>query len=105
MKEKSDGGFAAGGQCDLASMCSDALRAHLLCGLTWKGRGGGWSTWHLPLSLREQSKSAARPQNAGTWFERYWELNSPESGRKMPAQPPGALRAHGGVCGKNTPTE
>lgn len=51
-------GFAAGGHCDLASMCSDSLRAHLLCGLTWetlgvgrRGAGGGWLTWHLPLSL------------------------------------------------------
>lgn len=43
-KVKSDGGFAAGGHCDLASMCSDALRAHLLCGLTWETWRGGWST-------------------------------------------------------------
>lgn len=41
-------GFAAGGHCDLASMCSDSLRAHLLCGLTWETLGvgrrgaGGW---------------------------------------------------------------
>lgn len=37
---KSDGGLAAGGHCDLASMCSDALRAHLLCGLTREAREG-----------------------------------------------------------------
>lgn len=43
-KEKSDGGFSAGGHCDLASMCYDALRAHLSCGLTWEtwGGEGGW---------------------------------------------------------------
>lgn len=40
-KGKSDGGFAVGGHCDLASMCSDASRAHLLCGPTWESCGGG----------------------------------------------------------------
>lgn len=70
-KGKSDGGFAAGGHCDLASMCSDALRAHLSCGLTWETWGGGWSTWHLPLSFREQSKTVAQLQSSGT---RFWEM-------------------------------
>lgn len=36
-KGESDRSCAAGGHCDLASMCSDALRAHLL----WDSRGGG----------------------------------------------------------------
>lgn len=40
-KGKSDGGFAAGGHCDLASICSDASRAHLLRGVTWDTWRGG----------------------------------------------------------------
>lgn len=61
-------------------MCSDALRAHLLCGLTWETWREGWSTWHLPLW--EKTKSAAQPQNTGTRFERNSKPSSPESGRK-----------------------
>lgn len=49
---KRDGGLAVGGHCDLATMCSDALRAHLLCAATWETQAEGGRPG-IYLCLRE----------------------------------------------------
>lgn len=49
---KRDGGLAVGGHWDLATMRSDALRAHLLCAATWETQAEGGRPG-IYLCLRE----------------------------------------------------
>lgn len=95
-KGKSDGGLAAGGHCDLASMCSDALRAHLLRGLTWESRGGGGRPgiylclWESEANLQPGREAQALGlRDTASWTPRRaaekCQLSPP--GPRAPAEP------------------